>query len=460
MSDLAVWGCWLTAARASFPFSRTPTSTNRRPSFTLPASGSARVTIPSTISTSLRPVACAFTSSTRFLSSAGPVRCPDGPRKPWRASRSSSPRSSEERASSWRCPSSVVLTVMPLSTAACSPIRAANTPPTTSTASAADPARRGRLARQPDRLGRHPIGGGLLDVAVRRHLPEHVALAGLGGVRVLARREALRALGQPRQQRRLGQVDVAHRLSEEVARGLLAAVAAVAVVDLIEVERQHLFLRQLLRQLPRQDDLLHLAAHRPLRREDQVLHHLLRDRRAPLRAPPAQHVLEERAHHAAVVEPAVLEVVGVLGRDDGVDEQLGDRVVGDDRPLLAAELADRRAVAIEDARQLLRAIGVEPRQVGELRIAAVVAEETDHPGDRGEQPQRGDGRADPQRAFPGRAVAAPPAAPERARLWLQRPALARGAARIAIVERGAGRHPGQSIPRRGRFKKPLPRAPK
>ncbi len=237
----------------------------------VPASGSARVTIPSTISTSLRPVACAFTSSTRFLSSAGPVRCPDGPRKPWRASRSSSPRSSDARASSWRWPSSVVLTVMPLSTAACSPIRAARhalrrrRPPRPR-------CRAPRPARAPAGSARPPPDrrSAGVDVAVRRHLPQHVALAGLGGVRVLARREALRALRQPGQQRRLGEVDVAHRLAEVVARRLLAAVAAVPVVDLVQVEREDLLLRQLLRQLARQDDLLHLAAQRPLRREQDT----------------------------------------------------------------------------------------------------------------------------------------------------------------------------------------------
>ena len=45
------------------------------------------------------------------------------------------------------------------------------------------------------------------------------------------------------------------------------------------------------------------------------------------------------------------------------------------------------------------------------------------------------------------------AAAERARLrGFGVPRLPEGRPRIAIVERGAGRHPGQSIPRRGRFK--------
>ena len=187
------------------------------------------------------------------------------------------------------------------------------------------PARRRRLARQADRLGGDALGGLAVDEAVVGHLAEHVALARLGRVRVLARRQPLRALRQAGQQRRLGQVDLLHRLAEVVARRLLAAVAAVAVIDLVEVEREDLLLRQLLGQPAREDDLLHLALHRALGREQQGLDHLLRDRRAALRRPPAQHVLDEGARHAHVVDAAVLEVVGVLGGDHRLDEHLRDR---------------------------------------------------------------------------------------------------------------------------------------
>ena len=68
-----------------------------------------------------------------------------------------------------------------------------------------------------------------------------------------------------------------------------------------------------------------LRLHCALGRQQQVLDHLLRDRRPALRRAPAQHVGDERARHAPVVDAAVLEVVGVLGGDHRLDEQLRDR---------------------------------------------------------------------------------------------------------------------------------------
>ena len=181
----------------------------------------------------------------------------------------------------------------------------------------------------------------------------------------------------------------------------------------------------------------------------------------PCALPPAQHVGDERAHHAHVVQAAVVEVFGVLRRDHRLHQQLRDRVVGNQRPLLQAELADGRAVAVQDARHLLGPVRVQPAQVRQLRIAAVVGEHADQRRDRRERAQR---RRRPARCAATRTQggrSAPPrAAPAlfpRARHARRRAPVAHPA-RVAIIQRRTGGHlVSVSLPARA-FKKRAPRS--
>ncbi len=405
--------------------------------------------MPSKIAESLRPPSCEALSSAVRRASALPVRCPDGPRKPCRASEILEPalqrlaRDVLHARVDRRLDSGAELEGRALA------VLLGEKAPHPVDGFACHAARGAALPRQPDRLGRQLRRGGLGDDAGLGHAAEHVALPRLGRLGVLARRQTLRALRQAREQRRLGDVDVAHRLAEEVARCLLATVAAVAVVDLVQVEAQHLLLRELLRQLPRQDDLLHLAPHGALGREQERLHHLLRDRRPALRGAAAQHVLDERAHHAAIVDAVVVEELGVLGGDHRLDQDLRDLVVRDHRALLGAELADHRAVAVHDPRDLLRVIVAERLQRRQLRVAAVVREHADEPGDgdqRAEQAEAKGGAQRPEDTPTAARRAAASAAPRVAaqvfpRRRARRPTrgLARSA-RIAVFERWSGRH--------------------
>ena len=72
-------------------------------------------------------------------------------------------------------------------------------------------------------------------------------------------REAARALGEPGDQRRLGQGQVLDRLAEVEAARRLDPVVAVAEVDLVAVEGEDLLLREVLLDLEGEDDLLDLA---------------------------------------------------------------------------------------------------------------------------------------------------------------------------------------------------------
>ena len=87
----------------------------------------------------------------------------------------------------------------------------------------------------------------------------------------------------PGDERGLGDGEVLRALAEVVARGLLDAVAPAPEVDVVEVELEDLVLAELLLEAPREERLADLARERPLAAvEEQVLHDLLRDRRAAL----------------------------------------------------------------------------------------------------------------------------------------------------------------------------------
>jgi hypothetical protein len=111
--------------------------------------------------------------------------------------------------------------------------------------------------------------------------------------------------------------------------------------DLVHVQGQDLLLRQRRLEAARQDDLLDLAAKGPLGREDERLHDLLGDGRRALLGLARAQVGEERAHHAAVVDALVGPEAGVLGGDEGVDQDRRHVVEADQGPaLVLVDLAD------------------------------------------------------------------------------------------------------------------------
>ena len=151
----------------------------------------------------------------------------------------------------------------------------------------------------------------------------------------------VRVLGDRREQRRLGRVDVFARVPEVDAAGLLDAVGAVAEVDRVQVGGQDPVLRPDLLELPGERRLAQLARDRRGVAVVGVLDELLGDRRAALDGAAVGDVGPERAQDAAQVDPAVLVEALVLDRDDRVLDPGRDVGRGDDRPAPASRAGSR-----------------------------------------------------------------------------------------------------------------------
>src|SRR6185369_13276340 len=110
----------------------------------------------------------------------------------------------------------------------------------------------------------------------------------------------VRRADDPGEQRALGGREVAERLPEVDGRRLREPVygepTVDAQVDRGEVAREYLLLRRVDLEENREHGFLDLPPDRPARRQERVLHELLRDRAAALLRPVRAEVREERAH--------------------------------------------------------------------------------------------------------------------------------------------------------------------
>ena len=206
------------------------------------------------------------------------------------------------------------------------------------------------------------VGDELLDP----HAVEHVVLPIARRLREPLRVVLARALRQTGEQRGLGDREVLDVDVEEGLRRGLHAIGACAEVDLVHVQIEDVVLAELVLEAQRQDDFLHLAFDVAVGREEQGLHHLLRDGAAALLHPLARQVGEERAGDAEGIDARVAVEVGVLRGEEGrphvgghaierhqvspFDEELAEHgaVFGEDlgcgRRLVAEELIHRREV--------------------------------------------------------------------------------------------------------------------
>jgi hypothetical protein len=139
-----------------------------------------------------------------------------------------------------------------------------------------------------------------------------------------------------------------HRFVEIEQRRRRHPIGADAEIDFIEVEFEDLLLGEGGLDLHRQQSFLDLARPRQLVRQQEVLGDLLSDGGGALRPAAAAVVLdigEERARDPREVDPAVLVEVLVLGRDEGVDDELGHRLDRDIETPLARIFGQQRAVS-------------------------------------------------------------------------------------------------------------------
>ena len=122
----------------------------------------------------------------------------------------------------------------------------------------------------------------------------------------------------PGQQRRLGDRDLARRLSEITLRGLFDAVGAGAEVNPVEIELENLRLGELALEPDREQRFLQLASDRAFLRQEKIFGELLRDRRAALGNAAVQDVGDEGAADAEGIDAVMLVEAPVLDGDEGL----------------------------------------------------------------------------------------------------------------------------------------------
>ena len=161
-----------------------------------------------------------------------------------------------------------------------------------------------------------------------------------GPLRVAVGVVGVRGLDHPREQRRLREGQVAHVLVEVHARGLAHAVDAegadLAEVDLVQVQLQDVLLVGAALQHEGEQRLLGLAPEGALGGQEEVLHELLGDGAAALDVALGPDVPEGRPHDPEGVEARVAEEAPVLDGQHGLDQVVGQLLVLDEAPLLAA----------------------------------------------------------------------------------------------------------------------------
>ena len=162
-------------------------------------------------------------------------------------------------------------------------------------------------------------------------------------------------VGPLRQRGQVGRLldrELAQLLVEIVERGGGHAVGVHAEENFVEVELEDLVLGVGALDAQREHGLLELAVHVLVAGQQEVLRHLLRDGRGALRPLGAEvlQIVHERAHHAQVVDAAVIVEAPVLGRQERCDGQLGHGADGHEDAPLARVLADDAAVGCVYAR--------------------------------------------------------------------------------------------------------------
>src|SRR5688572_32595215 len=113
-------------------------------------------------------------------------------------------------------------------------------------------------------------------------------------------------------------------LAEVAERCRLDAVESVAEVDLVEIHREDLVLRELTLEARSHEDLGDLPAQGLVGREEALSRELLRERAPALRQTPFHQVVQRRTAHPDDVDAAVIVEALILDGEDGVHQALRD----------------------------------------------------------------------------------------------------------------------------------------
>ena len=191
-------------------------------------------------------------------------------------------------------------------------------------------------------------------------------------------REIVRALGQPGEERAFLQGEVLCRLAEIAARRKLDAPGAATEIDRVEIKLEDLVLAQRALQPRGHHHLADLAFIGEVVPDQQVLHHLLGDGRAPLRAAGVGEIGNEGADQPALVDAFVLVEALVLGRHERLLHMLGN--VGEQHPdaalVLLEHLGKALALAVEHHARSRQLEALELGVIGQVGERLVV--EIDH----------------------------------------------------------------------------------
>ncbi len=198
-----------------------------------------------------------------------------------------------------------------------------------------------------DGLGRRARGGIGRDELFFRHRAQHDVATLAAPGRRRKRRPVVRRLNDAGDGGRLAEREVGDVLAEEEARGLGDAVhgkrAALAEVDVVEIQLEDLVLRRLALEDDRHVLLGELALERLLGREEEVLHQLLRDGAAAHQVRPiAAQVGDDGADGANDVDAGMVVEAAILDRQHRLHHARRNRRERDAPPLLTARADERR----------------------------------------------------------------------------------------------------------------------
>jgi hypothetical protein len=169
--------------------------------------------------------------------------------------------------------------------------------------------------------------------AFRLHAAQHHALAGDGGVLPAIRVEARWPLGQTREERRLRGRDQGRRHAEVRAAGALGSRDLVAVGRQVQIQGQQLALAEAVLETQGHQRLAQLLGHaaraRGLAAVQQVLGHLLRQRRPAFHHASFRKVHARRAKNRHGVDARVTPEPAVLHGNRGGHQHRRQRVGGE-----------------------------------------------------------------------------------------------------------------------------------
>ena len=158
----------------------------------------------------------------------------------------------------------------------------------------------------------------------------------------------VRRFRQAGEEGRFVEGQLVERFVEIIERRRRDAVSAAAEIDLVEIELEDAILAERLLHANRDQRSAHLALKRDLVGEQEVLRHLLRDRRRADRPPAAaimQRVGHRRAQHRKRIDAGVGVEILVFRREEGVDHQRRHRFDRNEDALLGRVFGHQAAVA-------------------------------------------------------------------------------------------------------------------